>query len=57
MSYDLRFEVLTAMKMSSFFWVVMPPGLVGRPSTFQRNILSPSSGQCNPVCHNPEEEQ
>jgi hypothetical protein len=42
-NYFIRFEVLTAVKMSMLvFWVITPCELEG--PTFRRNILPPSSG-------------
>jgi hypothetical protein len=37
-SEAVKSEVLTAVKMLMFFWIVMPCGLVGFP-TFRRNTL------------------
>jgi hypothetical protein len=35
-----RFEVLTAVKIAMFFWVVTPCGLVGRYQRFGETSLS-----------------
>jgi hypothetical protein len=40
----MKFEVLMAVKMTTFFWVVLPCGLVGEYQRFGETVLSPSSG-------------